>query len=175
MKSFSVLLLAALMTLCVRAGQTNAPASHSADDKVIDAVMEKLQSTFKAGDYTYAIEVMYGPVVEKMGGKEKALEIARNTGAQMKEQHIVIVSWKTQKPYRYVTGKNHQYAIVPYESSVTMGAKKLHQTSFELAIKVGDAQWQFVNGDNITPEVLNAFFPDFPKDVTLPKVERNYE
>lgn len=160
------------MMLSVRADGT---ADHSADDKAIDSVMQKLESTFKAGDYTYAIEVMYTPVMEKMGGKEKALAVAKNTGAQMKEQHITMVSWTAKKPYQYVAGTEHQYALVPYDSFITMGDKKLHQTSYEVGVKVGDGKWQFVNGDNITPEVLKQFFPDFPKGVELPKVVRNYE
>jgi hypothetical protein len=187
MKSFyTAIFLAAWMVLSVRAGQTNellggakpkasSQTDHATDDKAIDVVMEKLERTFKAGDYNYTFEIMYTPVLDKMGGKEKGLEVAKSVAAQMKEQKIVMISWKAKKPYQYVTGKKHDYALVPYEAVLTMEDKKLRQTSFELAVKVGDSKWQFVNGDNINSSVLDEFFPDFPKKVELPKVERAYE
>jgi hypothetical protein len=37
------------------------------------------------------------------------------------------------------------------------------------------SQWQFVYGDNLTPEIYKQFFPDFPKNIELPKLQRDYE
>jgi hypothetical protein len=195
MKTFrlSILLLAVSVAVSLPAADTNTPNNATAstnseikstspaeldrktDEKIIDAVMEKLERTYKAGDYTYAFEVMYSPIMDRIGGKAKGLELARAVAAQAKEEQIIIVSWTPRKPYKFVTGTSHTYAIIPYESLITIAGKKMKQTSFQFAIKVSDSKWEFVNGDNLNPEMLAELFPDFPKDIELPKLERAYE
>lgn len=144
----------------------------NADDRIIEAVMDKLESSFKSGDYSYTLEVMYAPILQKMGGKEAVLEAAKALVEQMKQQQIVVVSWKARKPYQYVKGESRTYAIVPYESVVTVAGKRLRQSSYQLGIKTGDSNWQFVNGDNLNSEIYAEFFPDFPKSFDLPKLQR---
>ena len=147
----------------------------SADDKAIDYVMEKLKSSFKLGDYSYAIEVMYTPIVERMGGKEKCLEAAKGIVALMKQQRIVMASWKVRKPYEYVKGESRSYVVIRYEALMIGAGKRLKQSGYRLGIKIADTKWQFVNCDNLTSEVYGEFFPDFPKTFKLPKVERTLE
>jgi len=147
----------------------------NSDDKAIASVMDKLEISFMAGDYSYAVEVMYGPIVEKMGGKENVLAAATNITAQGKQKQIIVLSWKAKKPYQYVRAKTRIYAIIPYESVMTVSGKKLRQQSYQLGIKTADSQWQFANGDNLSPDFYHEFFADFPKDIELPTVERSYE
>ncbi len=149
--------------------------TNSADEKAIDSVMERLEKTFLAGDYSYVFEIMYAPIVEQMGGKEKGVEAAKGIVEQMKKQQIVMLSWKAKKPYQYVTGSSRSYAIIPYESAITVAGKKLKVESYQLGIKDAGSQWQFVNGDNLSPEIFANFFPDFPKTFELPKLRRFYE
>jgi hypothetical protein len=142
------------------------------DEQEIDEVMAKLESSFKANDYTYAFDVMYAPIVEKMGGKAQGVLAAKAIAAQMKQQQIVMVSWKAMKPYQYIRGESRTFAIVPYESVMTIGGKRLRQESYQLGIKTAGSHWQFVNGDSLNPEVFKEFFPDFPESIKLPKLER---
>jgi hypothetical protein len=58
---------------------------------------------------------------------------------------------------------------------MTIAGKKMRQESYQLGIKTADSQWQFVNGDNLSPATYAEFFPDFPRNFELPKVERSYE
>jgi len=142
------------------------------DEREIDEVMAKLKSSFKANDYTYVFDVMYAPIVEKMGGKAQGVLAAKAIIAQMKQQQIVMVSWKARKPYQYIQGESRTYAVIPYESVMTIAGKRLRQESYQLGIKAAGSHWQFVNGDNLNPEVFKEFFPDFPKSTKLPKLER---
>ncbi|MEJ0089135.1 MAG: hypothetical protein WDM80_05210 [Limisphaerales bacterium] len=145
------------------------------DDKVIGAVMEKLEHDFLANDYSYTFEVMYASILESVGGREKGIEAAQAIKAQMKEQQMAFTSWKARKPYHYITGESHKYAIIPYEMEMTVAGKKLRSTGYQLGIKMPDSKWQFVSGDKLTSEIFEEFFPDFPKTVELPKAQTIYE
>jgi len=143
-----------------------------ADEQAIDEVMAKLESSFKANDYAYVFEVMYAPIVEKMGGKAQGVEAAQAVVAQMKQLQMEILSWKPRKPYQYFRGESRTYAVIPYESLMTIAGKRLRQKSYQLGIKPLGSHWEFVNGDTLTSEIFKEFFPDFPKSVKLPKLER---
>jgi hypothetical protein len=154
---------------------TKPSPADTADDRIIDAAMEKLLNCFRTGDFSYDVDVMYAPFVEKGGGKKKVMELCEQLVQQMKEQQITIVSWETKKPYRYIEGTSNKYAIIPYESLMTVADRKMRQNSFQLAIKAPNANWQFITGDQLTPEIINAFFPDFPKNVEFPERKQSYE
>lgn len=137
--------------------------------------MEKVANSFKAGDCSPAIDVMYTPIMEKLGGREKAIEAAKAVIGQMKEQGITVISWNAKKPYIYLAGNSHKYVIVPYEMESTDSRKTLKQTGYQLGIKTPNSGWQFVSGDQLSPEILAQFFPDFPKDFELPEPQRSWE
>ena len=58
-----------------------------------------------------------------MGGKEQGVLAAQAIVAQMKQQQIVMVSWKATKPYQYIRGESRTYAVIPYESVLTIAGK----------------------------------------------------
>jgi len=155
-----------------KASERSVAQHNNADDTAIASVMERLEKSFLANDYSYAFDVMYVPIVEKMGGKENLAALVKN---QIKQQQIVVLSWKAGKPYQYVQGEFRTYAIIPYESVMSIAGKKLRQESYQLGIRIADSKWQFVNGDNLSSDTYREFFPDFPKNFELPKVERSYE
>jgi Sulfatase-modifying factor enzyme 1 len=66
------------------------------DHKAIDFAMAKLESAFKAGDYSYTFEVMYTPMLESVGGKAKGMETAKAIEAQTRESQIIVVSRKAR-------------------------------------------------------------------------------
>jgi hypothetical protein len=148
---------------------------HSEDDRMIDVVMEKLTKTFMVNDYSYAFEVMYAPIVEALGGKEKFLAAVPVLKEQMRQQQIGMISWKPQKPYTYLKGNGRWYAVISYVSEMTMAGQKLKVSGFQLGIKNEGSEWQFVSGDKLTSAILDTFFPDFPKDFELPKTQRQIE
>jgi hypothetical protein len=143
------------------------------DDAVIDKVMDRIASGFKAGDDSYSVEVMYRPVLEALGGKEVLLAAGKKIREQMKDQNMQIISWKTLKPYQYVSTKERRYAIIPYELIADVGGKRIKQTSYQLGIKTSSGPWQFLNGDKMTPTAYEKLFPDFPKSTKLPPMTRS--
>jgi hypothetical protein len=148
---------------------------NEADEKTIDAAMDKFGRSFLAGDYSVALDVMYGPFVEAVGGREKANEQLKAAMDEMKRQEATMTSWKTKKPYTYIAGKSHKYVIIPYEIKMTISKKLAKRTGYELGIKTTGSDWQFMMGDNLTSELFDQFFPDFPKDIELPEPEQVWE
>jgi hypothetical protein len=148
---------------------------HGDDDKAIDAIMEKLAKTYKNNDYSYAFEVMYAPILESMGGKEKLLAAMPALKEQMDQLHVSLISWETQKPYSYLKGNGRWYAVIPYVSELNMTGQKFKVSGFEFGIKNDGSEWQFLDGQKLTPTIFDTFFPDFPKDVELPKTQRELE
>jgi len=145
------------------------------DESAIDIVMERLEASFKAGNLSYQYDVMFTPILDVMGGKTQVLAIVKPYEDRIKKEQIAFISWKTIKPYQYVSGTHHKYAIVRYESTVSIMGKTLKKASYELGIKRKDSTWQFVSGDNLNAETYDELFSDFPKNVEVPKVERVLE
>src|SRR5262249_41538711 len=98
---------------------------HTADDKAIEDMMDKLESTFIPGDNGYLLDMMYNPMLESMEGRDNLLPSVRNVVTQMKQQNIVLHSWKARKPYTYIKGESRTYAVIGYESIMTVGDKKM--------------------------------------------------
>jgi hypothetical protein len=143
----------------------------TADDAAINAVMWRFQNAIRTNDFTYAVEVMYAPYLQKMGGRERALMVARAAPAQMQAQHVRFVSWTPLRPYTYVAGKQRRYAVVRFEAVLDAAGRRTKLRSYLLGIRTYNAPWQFVNGDGLVPADFAQFFPDFPKTTPLPKPE----
>jgi hypothetical protein len=118
---------------------------------------------------------MYTPILQAMGGKEQVLAAMPALKEEIKQQQISMISWKVQKPYTYLKGAGQWYAVMPYVSEMSMAGKKVKVSGFQLGIKKDGVDWQFVSGDKLTPEILDRFFPDFPKGFELPKTQRQFE
>src|ERR1051326_7950018 len=124
---------------------------NEADEKVIDADMKKLGNSFKTGDWAIAIDLMYTPMLDSLGGRKKAMETVEALKVQMKEQNLAL-TWNLKKPFTYVRGKSHKYAIIPDEARGGAGGVVVKQAGYELGIKTG-SQWQYVGADQLTPEL----------------------
>jgi len=70
----------------------------------------------ETNDFTYAVQVMYTPYLQKMGGRDLALRMARAAPAQMQAQHVRFVSWTPLRPYTYAAGRQRRYAVVRFEA-----------------------------------------------------------
>lgn len=79
---------------------------------------------------------------------------------------------QSKETSRIVAGKTHKYALIPFESVEIKEGRTITKASYELGIKRGNSTWEFVCGDNLGQETFNEIFPDFPKEIDLPKVER---
>lgn len=84
-------------------------------------------------------------------------------------------SWNAAKPYSYYNGLSNRYAVIPYEMEMSYYGKAIKQKGFELGIKAPGSKWQFINGDTLTPAIIEAFFPDFPTNIDLPNLRQGYE
>lgn len=146
-----------------------------AADKIIDSITDKIGNCFKTEDYSFIVDNMYAPVVDKFGGKEKVMEACQAAVAELKAQQMDVITWHAVKPYSYYNGNFKKYAVVPYEMEMNYNGKKIKQTGYQLGIKTPDANWQFVNGDRLSPEIFQEFFPDFPSNVELPEMQQGYE
>jgi len=136
-----------------------------ADDKAIDLVMGKLEKGhMERNPLVCEFEVMYAPILEKMGGKEKAIAMLKSA-----PMDIGYTSWSAKKPYQYIVGEKFKYAIIPIDSHRTRLGHKEHESGFLLGVKTPDAKWEFVIADFLDANVLKEFFSDFPKSVELPK------
>ncbi len=143
-------------------------------------VMAKIRPEFRnrpthlaaqSRDLTYAIDVMYTPMLDKMGGKQAAKVAAKVMQAQMKSQRVSFISWKAQRPYTYIPAKTRRFAIVRYDAVFENDGQRLKVRGYLLGIKSPATTWQFVNGDDLDSETFTQYFPDFPKTVKLPRPE----
>jgi hypothetical protein len=115
------------------------------------------------------VDVTYTPYLQKMGGRNQALQTARQAKAQLDAQHIRYVSWTALQPYSYGNSAQHRYAVVPFEWVMESAGKKVKISSYFLGVRTANPPWQFVDGSGLTAADFKQFFADFPKTLALPK------
>lgn len=157
-------------SLIINSGQLSNENHVVANNAAIDGIMNKLKNSYEAGDDSYVLEVMYQPVVEMFGGREVLLAATRQARSKADSVNLKILSWTTSKPYQYIPTTERLYAIIQYQSTMSMRGQQIQANGYQLGIKNRGEAWQFLAGDMLNPRLYKKIFPDFPKGVDLPIV-----
>lgn len=161
-------------SMAINSGFPSSENEIAMNNAAIDEVMRKVKAGFEAGDDTYTIEIMYLPVVEMLGGREAVLMASKTVREKMQSMNIEVLSWSVTKPYRYVTTDSRKYALIPYDSTMTMNGRRIHSYGYQLGIKEDGRGWEFISGDVMNNQLYTQLFPDFPQGVDLPLVSTSF-
>jgi hypothetical protein len=53
--------------------------------------------------------------------------------------------------------------------------KKVALQGFQLGVREKTSDyWSYIDGEKLTPDILNKFFEDFPKDIRLPEIKTSF-
>jgi hypothetical protein len=138
-------------------------------DAAIDADMSRLGTAMLQNDIPTLVDMMYAPVVSQFGGRQVMIDNGNKLMLLMAQKSARLVSIEFPKPYRRIAAKDHDYVIIPDHMVMQYGPHHIDTRSFQLGIRNhSSATWQYLTGTQITPQVRDQLFPDFPKDVAFP-------
>lgn len=124
------------------------------------------------GNFAAGIDIMYEPLAQDLGGKQKLLADAGTIKGQLEAQNLKLVRQEFVPPFRFVQGEKRRYVIVPTLTEMQSPSGLMRARSFQLGVEVAPGSWQFVDGVQVTRALINKYFSDFPATEKLPESRR---
>lgn len=145
----------------------------SADADQVRSDVRALSNAVFAADIDTVLRYTHPSILEAMGGEDAARAALGPALESFRSGGMTLESLEFPEEPTFVAGKDNDYALVPTRSIFSSDGRKILSTNFQFGIrpKGGDA-WTYVEGSRVSPELLTALFPDFPKDTAMPPVAR---
>jgi hypothetical protein len=148
-------------------------AEPPAEAAVVQGDISKLIRATYAGDYDTVLSFAVPAVVASMGGRAAAKATLTETlGPTI--QRMQVESLDFPEPPRFVDGASaRRYVVVPTRLIIRSRDERLESFNFQLGVRDrGSSQWHYFEGSRVTPQILAALFPDFPRGYSFPRVQR---
>lgn len=156
--------LAALLPACAQK-----PAGGAGTKAEVKALAEKIATATKAGDFATVIDLTHPKLVDKLGGREKAIATTTAMMKEMAENGLVIESVVVGEPEEPVRAGADLYLLVPTTMSASMRGKKINGNSALLGVSTDDGKtWKFIDCSPGSAEIRGDF-PNIPKSITIPE------
>jgi hypothetical protein len=161
-----------LLFLALAATLAAAVEPQNADEKVVKSEMDRLTIAFKKGDMRTILEKTYPPLLEKMGGKEVAIKQVETFMKSPGMKGYTVESYAAEEPFIFLESETRRFVIIPVKTVMTYPKGKVRSNTFMLGIlPAGSKEWTFVDGSKLNSALMKNLLPDFPKSVTLPKID----
>lgn len=132
-----------------------------------------IQTAVYKGDIEGVLKYTHPKVIDALGGPEKTREILHDVLKGFLAKGVRMDEFKIAAEPTFVQGTTHEFVIVPTRAIIGIGETRIESSNFQLGIKpLGKGDWTYVEGSRINQGNVNSWFPDFPKDVALPKTSR---
>jgi hypothetical protein len=141
------------------------------DDAVL-AILKPVADAAMHGDFAAGIQVMYEPLAQELGGKQRLIASVGTLKSQLEAQNLKLVRQEFVPPFRFVQGEKRRYVIVPTLTEMQTPKELMRSRSFQLGVEVSPGVWQFVDGAQVTRALLAKHFSDFPATERLPESRR---
>ena len=121
-------------------------------------------------DYETMVRFMYPPVVESMGGFQKALNFMRSSMAKMESQGWTLKTLTVGQPSAIVIEGREDVAIVPSEMVMIVEGKTVRVNSCLVAVTQDEGKnWYFFDGAQMPKEKLSQIYPKLVATVVIPE------
>lgn len=148
-------------------------SAFAADKEAVKKLADEVGQATMKGDYAKVIDMTHPGLVKALGGREKAIQTAKDAMAQVAKQGITLKSFTTGDPEEFfVEGKN-TFVVVPNSVVMNFPGGKLVGKSFLLGISDDDGKtWKFAEGSGLHDTKENEkSLPKFPAKLKLPAKE----
>lgn len=149
--------------------------SASGEDRAEAVAMDiqKLGEAIKNNQLDRVIEMTYPPILEAMGGKEKALAALREFMDSAEAASFKVQGFEVHHPLTFLEGDELDYVIVPFSTVMEVRELTIRASGYQLGVKKkAAADWKFVDGEKLDDEMFDTYFPDFPDRSKLPQVTK---
>jgi hypothetical protein len=124
-------------------------------------------------DYETVVKYTYPLVVEKLGGRQKMIDVLKTGMGGMKAQGIRVESVTIEAPKDIVAGGSNLFAILPQHLVMSRPGGKITSDTYLVAVSSDKGKnWTFIDGANLSKEKINTILPDFPASLKLPEVRK---
>lgn len=121
-------------------------------------------------DYESAVRFMYPPIVERMGGSEKAVAFVKTSMADMEAKGWAIENITVGPPSAIVAEEREDVAIVPTEMVMNFEGKRATSSSYLVAVTQNHGKnWYFLDGAQLPKEKLARLYPKLVAQVKVPE------
>jgi hypothetical protein len=146
------------------------PIAAVATEADVLAILKPVADATLRGDLAAAIEIMYEPALEDLGGRKALLEGAATMKRQMNAAGMQLKRYEYKPPLRFIQGKEKRYVVVPSLTEMIYPGGGVRVHGFELGVEVAPGKWRFLTGSNAKKETIAKYFPDFPAGEKLPEI-----
>ncbi len=161
MKCFSIVCLVACLALTAGADEQTAQ---------IKADAQKCAEAAVKGDYDSMVKYTHPRVVEKMGGKDKMVEVVKKSMAQMQQQGAEFSGASVGEPESPKKIGAFLTCKVPEHVVIKIGGGKLESDSTLLGISEdGGKKWTFIDLGPLKKEAFAMLFPELADKIELPE------
>ena len=148
--------------------------SQSATETLIAQAMQNVDAMLNK-DYEVVVHLTYPPIVEELGGFQKALALVKSTMSAMESRDVTVEKITVGQPSAIVEEGKEQVAIVPIELMMSIEGDKIRADSYLVAITQNNGKnWFFIDGSSISKEKLSLIFPNLVASVEIPEFEMTF-
>jgi len=149
-------------------------AASASDIELVQRDVRTLIGAVYSGDLDTVIRFTHPRVVTSLGGSSSARAtlarvLAQTQSAGMKLESLV---FPNQPVFLQGDGRR-QYVVVPTRLVIMANGQRLESFNFQFGVREpGGAGWTYMEGSRVTPQLLSAWFPDFPASHKFPTISR---
>lgn len=167
-----VLITIAFATRLVADPATKPAAPTPMDDPAMTSLAaygKKMADAATNGNNAKLLDMMYAPVIDKAGGRDKLLAAMGARQRQLQDKGISIKSTTLGKADKIYTVGKTMYAVLPEAIVLTVprGTKKSTGCLVGISQDKGKT-WSFLDGKG-GEDLIRDFLPDLPADVKIPE------
>ncbi len=120
------------------------------------------------------VEKLHPRVIQLLGGKKRIIYISKKNNHLMRQRKLKVVKYEIFEPEKIYKSKEEIFTFL--KAHVVLDSPKVEiskETYIIAARNKKEDEWYFIDGSNITSfEGLGKIFPEFPKEVEIPKNTR---
>ena len=125
----------------------------------------------RAADAEKLVGCMPDEVVDYLGGHDALVSKTRAVEADFTKHGVVIEHVDTTAPTQMKTGGGATFAVVTEELGLHIDGEAVDIHTYLLGVSHdGGRSWRFIDGQGVTPRLLDRVYPGFPSDLPLPTV-----
>jgi hypothetical protein len=141
------------------------------------AVKKLAQDTMDAtvkGDFAKVIDQTIDSIVQKMGGRDKAIQISKDTVKAMKAQGFTITKLGVGQPGEFVMEGTNTFTVIPTTVELQSTDAKIKSKGYLLGLSTdGGKSWKFADGAGLKDEAIRReVLPRLPAKLKFPAREK---
>ncbi len=149
------------------------PAPGAGREDAVTKDIEKIADALKSNQLALIIEMTHPPILEAMGGKEKALAAVREFLDSSAASGFKVQRFDVIPPLTFLEGDEYHYVIVPFSLMTEFQGLKIRSHGYQLGVrKKTSDEWKYVDGQKLNDAMFDMYFPDFPDRSKLPEVKK---